>query len=285
MLIQTRNLTKKYGQKTVVDHLDITIPKGSLVAYIGTNGAGKSTTIKMLTGLLKPSQGQVILAPDLKIGIVFQDSVLDPELTVQANLNHRAGLYRNLDKGWLAHLLELTELTDLLQQKYGTLSGGQRRRVDIARALLNKPELLFLDEPTTGLDIQTRRMIWDLLHKLKREQNLTIFLTTHYLEEAENAEVAYVIDQGKILAQGTAFDLIKEYAKSQLILKLTDPAAVSALDIDIKAVEAGYLVEGLTAQEVILLLNQHQDIIRDFEFKQGTINEAFMAITGREIQA
>ena len=128
-------------------------------------------------------------------------------------------------------------------------------------------------------------MIWDLLHKLKREQNLTIFLTTHYLEEAENAEVAYVIDQGKILAQGTAFDLIKEYAKSQLILKLTDPAAVSALDIDIKAVEAGYLVEGLTAQEVILLLNQHQDIIRDFEFKQGTINEAFMAITGREIQA
>lgn len=285
MLIQTRNLTKKYGQKTVVDHLNLTIPKGSLVAYIGTNGAGKSTTIKMLTGLLQPSQGQVIVAPDMKIGMVFQDSVLDPELTVKANLNHRAGLYRNLDKGWLAHLLELTELTDLLQQKYGTLSGGQRRRVDIARALLNKPELLFLDEPTTGLDIQTRRMIWDLLHKLKREQNLTIFLTTHYLEEAENAEVAYVIDQGKILAQGTAFDLIKEYAKSQLILKLTDPAAVSALDIDIKAVEAGYLVEGLTAQEVILLLNQHQDIIRDFEFKQGTINEAFMAITGREIQA
>ena len=285
MLIQTRNLTKKYGQKTVVDHLDITIPKGSLVAYIGTNGAGKSTTIKMLTGLLKPSQGQVILAPDLKIGIVFQDSVLDPELTVQANLQHRAGLYRNLDKEWLTHLLELTELTDLFHQKYGTLSGGQRRRVDIARALLNKPELLFLDEPTTGLDIQTRRMIWDLLHKLKREQNLTIFLTTHYLEEAENAEVTYVIDQGKILAQGTAFDLVKEYAKSQLILKLTEPAAISALDVDVKEVEAGYLVEGLTSQEVIHLLNQHQDIIRDFEFKQGTINEAFMAITGREIQA
>ena len=198
MLIQTRNLTKKYGQKTVVDHLNLTIPKGSLVAYIGTNGAGKSTTIKMLTGLLQPSQGQVIVAPDMKIGMVFQDSVLDPELTVKANLNHRAGLYRNLDKGWLAHLLELTELTDLLQQKYGTLSGGQRRRVDIARALLNKPELLFLDEPTTGLDIQTRRMIWELLHLLKKEEGLTIFLTTHYLEEAENAEVAYVINQGKI---------------------------------------------------------------------------------------
>ena len=284
MLIQTRNLTKKYGQKTVVDHLDITIPKGSLVAYIGTNGAGKSTTIKMLTGLLKPSQGQVILAPDLKIGIVFQDSVLDPELTVQANLQHRAGLYRNLDKEWLTHLLELTELTDLFHQKYGTLSGGQRRRVDIARALLNKPELLFLDEPTTGLDIQTRRMIWDLLHQLKKEEGLTIFLTTHYLEEAENAEVAYVIDQGKILAQGSAFDLVKTYAKSQLMIKLTDPVAVSDLGLPIKELEAGYLVEGLTSQEVILLLHQHQGIIRDFEFKQGTINEAFMAITGREIQ-
>ena len=285
MLIQTKNLTKKYRQKTVVDHLNITIPKGSLVAYIGTNGAGKSTTIKMLTGLLKPNQGQVILAPDLKIGIVFQDSVLDPELTVQANLQHRAGLYHNLDKEWFTRLLELTELTDLLHQKYGTLSGGQRRRVDIARALLNRPELLFLDEPTTGLDIQTRRMIWDLLRRLKKEQNLTIFLTTHYLEEAENAEVTYVIDQGKILAQGTAFDLVKEYAKSQLILKLTEPAAISALDVDVKEVEAGYLVEGFTSQEVIHLLNQHQDIIRDFEFKQGTINEAFMAITGREIQA
>ena len=182
MLIQTRNLTKKYGQKTVVDHLNLTIPKGSLVAYIGTNGAGKSTTIKMLTGLLQPSQGQVIVAPDLKIGIVFQESVLDPELTVKANLNYRAGLYRNMDKEWLIHLLELTELTDLLHQKYGTLSGGQRRRVDIARALLNKPELLFLDEPTTGLDVQTRRMIWDLLLQLKNAQNLTIFLTTHYLE-------------------------------------------------------------------------------------------------------
>ena len=285
MLIQTRNLTKKYGQKTVVDHLNITIPKGSLVAYIGTNGAGKSTTIKMLTGLLKPSQGQVILAPDLKIGIVFQDSVLDPELTVKANLQHRAGLYRNMDKEWLSHLLELTELTDLLHQKYGTLSGGQRRRVDIARALINKPELLFLDEPTTGLDIQTRKMIWKLLHRLKKKEGLTIFLTTHYLEEAENAEVAYVIDQGKILAQGSAFDLVKEYAKSQLILKLTDPASVSALDADFKEMEAGYLVEGLTSQEVILLLNHHQDVITDFEYKHGTINEAFMAITGREIQA
>ena len=226
-----------------------------------------------------------MVAPDLKIGMVFQESVLDPELTVKANLKHRAGLYRNMDKEWLTHLLELTELTDLLHQKYGTLSGGQRRRVDIARALLNKPELLFLDEPTTGLDVQTRRMIWDLLLQLKNEQNLTIFLTTHYLEEAENAEVTYVIDQGKILAQGTAFDLIKEYAKSQLILKLTDPASVSALDADFKEMEAGYLVEGLTSQEVILLLHQHQEIITDFEYKHGTINEAFMAITGREIQA
>lgn len=251
MLMKTQNLTKTYGEKTVVNQLNLEIPKGSLVAYLGTNGAGKSTTIKMLTGLLAPTSGKVILASDLKIGIVFQDSVLDEELTVRANLKNRAGLYQHIDKTWLNELVELTGLSGFLGQKYGTLSGGQRRRVDITRALLNKPDLLFLDEPTTGLDIQTRQMIWQLLYRLKKEQGLTIFLTTHYLEEAENAEVTYVIDHGKILAQGTAFDLVKEYAKSQLLLKVADPTSLTALPFPL--------------------------------FKQGTINEAFIAITGKEI--
>lgn len=283
MLIQTKNLSKLYGKKKVVEQLNLEIPKGSLVAYLGTNGAGKSTTIRMLTGLLQPSSGQIFLARDLKIGIVFQESILDPELTVMANLRYRAGLYDNLDKDWQGQLVELTDLKEVLNQKYGTLSGGQRRRVDIARALLNKPELLFLDEPTTGLDIQTRRMIWDLLYRLKREQGLTIFLTTHYLEEAENAEVTYVIDRGQILAKGSALDLIKKYAKSQLLLKLRDKKAIKDLDLDVNEVEEGYLLEGLTSQQVMKLLHQHQTIISDFEFKQGTINEAFIAITGREI--
>lgn len=283
MLMKTQNLTKTYGEKTVVNQLNLEIPKGSLVAYLGTNGAGKSTTIKMLTGLLAPTSGKVILASDLKIGIVFQDSVLDEELTVRANLKNRAGLYQHIDKTWLNELVELTGLSGLLGQKYGTLSGGQRRRVDITRALLNKPDLLFLDEPTTGLDIQTRQMIWQLLYRLKKEQGLTIFLTTHYLEEAENAEVTYVIDHGKILAQGTAFDLVKEYAKSQLLLKVADPTILTALPFPLKEPEAGYLIEGVSSQEVIGLLGKYREAIADFEFKQGTINEAFIAITGKEI--
>ena len=283
MLMKTQNLTKTYGEKTVVNQLNLEIPKGSLVAYLGTNGAGKSTTIKMLTGLLAPTSGKVILASDLKIGIVFQDSVLDEELTVRANLKNRAGLYQHIDKTWLNELVELTGLSGFLGQKYGTLSGGQRRRVDITRALLNKPDLLFLDEPTTGLDIQTRQMIWQLLYRLKKEQGLTIFLTTHYLEEAENAEVTYVIDHGKILAQGTAFDLVKEYAKSQLLLKVADSTSLTALPFPLKETEAGYLIEGVSSQEVIGLLGKYREAIADFEFKQGTINEAFIAITGKEI--
>ena len=283
MLMKTQNLTKTYGEKTVVNQLNLEIPKGSLVAYLGTNGSGKSTTIKMLTGLLAPTSGKVILASDLKIGIVFQDSVLDEELTVRANLKNRAGLYQHIDKTWLNELVELTGLSGFLGQKYGTLSGGQRRRVDITRALLNKPDLLFLDEPTTGLDIQTRQMIWQLLYRLKKEQGLTIFLTTHYLEEAENAEVTYVIDHGKILAQGTAFDLVKEYAKSQLLLKVADSTSLTALPFPLKETEAGYLIEGVSSQEVIGLLGKYREAIADFEFKQGTINEAFIAITGKEI--
>ncbi|MFC3932203.1 ABC transporter ATP-binding protein [Streptococcus dentapri] len=283
MLIQTKNLTKKYADKEVVNKLNLAIPKGSLVAYLGTNGAGKSTTIKMLTGLLKPTTGEIMLAPDIKIGIVFQDSVLDEELTVKANLKNRAGLYQQIDRKWLDDLIRMTGLTTFINQKYGTLSGGQRRRVDIARALLNKPDLLFLDEPTTGLDIQTRQMIWELIHRLKREQELTIFLTTHYLEEAENAEVTYVIDHGKILAQGTAFDLVKEYAKSQLALKTVDDHFLTTLPYIVTATEAGYLVQDLSSQEAISLLANHKDDIADFEFKRGTINDAFIAITGKEI--
>ena len=207
MLIRTKDLIKTFRDKTVIEHLNLEVEEGKLLAYIGTNGAGKSTTMKMLTGLLKPTSGEIELAADLKIGMVFQESVLDEELTVLDNLKSRQALYRKQDKAWLEKIIQLTGLDAFLNQTYGTLSGGQRRRVDIVRALLNKPNLLFLDEPTTGLDIQTRRAIWEILHRLQREENLTIFLTTHYLEEAENADMAYIIDHGKVLAKGSAKEL------------------------------------------------------------------------------
>ena len=212
MLIETHELTKRFGNKIAVNKADIQIKRGQLVAYLGTNGAGKSTTINMLTGLLKPTSGIISKASNLKTGVVFQNSVLDNALTVKDNLYLRAQMYRNYSPDWLEHLIALMDIKEFSNQKFGTLSGGQKRRVDIARALICKPDLLFLDEPTTGLDIQTRIVIWNLLTKLQQQQNLTIFLTTHYLEEAENADQMYILENGQILASGSAAEIKTEFA-------------------------------------------------------------------------
>ncbi|WP_270336437.1 ABC transporter ATP-binding protein [Streptococcus infantarius] len=282
MLIRTKDLIKTFGDKTVIEHLNLEVEEGKLLAYIGTNGAGKSTTMKMLTGLLKPTSGEIELAADLKIGMVFQESVLDEELTVLDNLKSRQALYRKQDKAWLEKLIQLTGLDAFLNQKYGTLSGGQRRRVDIVRALLNKSNLLFLDEPTTGLDIQTRRAIWEILHRLQREENLTIFLTTHYLEEAENADMAYIIDHGKVLAKGSAKELKETYSKPYLLVETSDVAAFS--DLDCKRLGDGRLkiiVED--SSKALAILSDKRTVINDFDYVKANINDVFLNITGREM--
>ena len=282
MLIRTKDLIKTFRDKTVIEHLNLEVEEGKLLAYIGTNGAGKSTTMKMLTGLLKPTSGEIELAADLKIGMVFQESVLDEELTVLDNLKSRQALYRKQDKAWLEKLIQLTGLDAFLNQKYGTLSGGQRRRVDIVRALLNKPNLLFLDEATTGLDIQTRRAIWEILHRLQREENLTIFLTTHYLEEAENADMAYIIDHGKVLAKGSAKELKETYSKPYLLVETSDVAAFS--DLDCKRLGDGRLkiiVED--SSKALAILSDKRTVINDFDYVKANINDVFLNITGREM--
>ncbi|HCE19338.1 ABC transporter ATP-binding protein [Streptococcus macedonicus] len=282
MLIRTKNLTKTFGDQLVIEHLNLEVEEGKLLAYIGTNGAGKSTTMRMLTGLLKPTSGEIELAADLKIGMVFQESVLDEELTVLDNLKSRQAFYRKQDKAWLEKLIHLTGLDAFLNQKYGTLSGGQRRRVDIVRALLNKPNLLFLDEPTTGLDIQTRRAIWEILHRLQREENLTIFLTTHYLEEAENADMAYIIDHGKVLAKGSAKELKETYSKPYLLVETSDVAAFS--DLDCKRLGDGRLkiiVED--SSKALAILSDKRTVINDFDYVKANINDVFLNITGREM--
>ena len=282
MLIRTKDLIKTFGDKTVIEHLNLEVEEGKLLAYIGTNGAGKSTTMKMLTGLLKPTSGEIELAADLKIGMVFQESVLDEELTVLDNLKSRQALYRKQDKAWLEKIIQLTGLDAFLNQTYGTLSGGQRRRVDIVRALLNKPNLLFLDEPTTGLDIQTRRAIWEILHRLQREGNLTIFLTTHYLEEAENADMAYIIDHGKVLAKGSAKELKETYSKPYLLVETSDVAAF--LDLDCKPLGDGRLkiiVED--SAKALAILSDKRTVINDFDYVKANINDVFLNITGREM--
>lgn len=281
-LIKSEGLSKDYGTKRVLDQLDIDIQKGSLVAYLGTNGAGKTTTIKILTGLLKPSSGSVVRASDLKIGMVFQESILDADLTVGENLNNRLKMYRHSDCEWLQKIMRLTGIESILKERYKSLSGGQKRRVDIARALIHKPQLLFLDEPTTGLDIQSRQSIWNLFRQLQEQEGLTIFLTTHYLEEAENADMVYIIDQGKLLAKGSSQDLIHHYAKNRLevtVMKSEESSPGS------QSIEESLEFENVSPQEVIAILKQYELQLKDFDYQKGSLNDAFLAITGKEMES
>ncbi len=281
MLIETYSLTKKYGKKSALNNIDLKIDRGQFVAYLGTNGAGKSTTINILTGLLKPTSGTLTYAPNLKIGVVFQDSVLDSNLTVKDNLYLRAKMYKTFSKEWLKRLIDLIGIKKFLNQKYGTLSGGQRRRVDIARALIDHPDLLFLDEPTTGLDLQTRLVIWNLLQKLQKEQGLTIFLTTHYLEEAENADQMYILENGNVLAKGSASDIKAKYAPSKLTVKMKDNKS----PLHSKTLKDNkFELDALDSSQAIDFLTKNKNQIVDFEYHKGSINDAFIKITGKELQ-
>lgn len=283
MLIETYNLTKKYGKKLALNKVNLKVDRGQLVAYLGTNGAGKSTTINILTGLLKPTSGTITYAKDLKIGVVFQSSVLDDVLSVNENLNLRAQMYRDVSKAWLEQLIDLIGIRSFLHQKYGTLSGGQKRRVDIARALIDHPDILFLDEPTTGLDLQTRIVIWNLLQKLQKEQRLTIFLTTHYLEEAENADQMYILENGQVLANGSAYEIKDKYAPSKLVITLKEKQRlITTYPVIERNKETE--IDGLDPHEVITLLHENQASIKSFEYRQGSIDDAFIKIAGKELQ-
>lgn len=255
-----------------------------MVAYLGTNGAGKSTTINILTGLLKPTSGTITYAKNLKIGVVFQDSVLDDNLTVKDNLYLRARMYKKFSRTWLNQLIELIGIKKFLNQRYGTLPGGQRRRVDIARALIDRPDLLFLDEPTTGLDLQTRLVIWHLLQKLQKEQGLTIFLTTHYLEEAENADQMYILENGNILASGSAKQIKEEYAPTRLVITMKNDKAPNVSNDVTQLKSNKFKIESMTSDQVIDFLSKNKNEIADFEYQKGSIDDAFIKITGKELQ-
>ena len=284
MLIETHNLTKNYGNRPALNGVDLKIGKGQLIAFLGTNGAGKSTTINILTGLLKPTSGTISYAANLKIGVVFQTSVLDDKLSVKANLYLRARMYKEFSSEWLEELVNLMGIRRFLHQKYGTLSGGQRRRVDIARSLVNRPDILFLDEPTTGLDLQTRLVIWQLLQKLQKEQGLTIFLTTHYLEEAESADQMYILENGHVLASGTVKEIKKQYAPTKLLVNVKNKAKLKTNHAVIHLKNDLVEIDALSFKEVTSFLNQNLDEITDFEYRKGSIIDAFIKITGKELQ-
>lgn len=288
MLIETKNLSKVYGDKVAVNGLDTQIERGSFTAILGPNGAGKSTTIQMLIGLLQPTSGQIIYAEQTKLGVVFQNSVLDANLTVIENLQIRAKQYKQVETGKIEQLIEQLGLTSFAKQRYGTLSGGQKRRVDIARALLNSPDLLFLDEPTTGLDIQTRESIWKLLKDLQQKEKMTVVLTTHYLNEADDADKIYIVDHGQVIAQGSADQIKERYARNVLRILTSDSEDLKvALPTSCEweqGKENEFFFYPETTQEALTLLSQLGSYIEQFEFQPGTMDDAFMALTGREVR-
>ena len=288
MILQAKGLTKSYGEHVAVRNINLEFKKGSFNAILGPNGAGKSTTISMLIGLKRATNGQIIYAPNTKIGIVFQASVLDEKLTVKENLAIRAKQYKGMTHNRVDELIHQLGLTAFQKQLYGTLSGGQKRRVDIARALLSKPDILFLDEPTTGLDIQTRKSIWDLLYRLQRDEEMTIILTTHYLDEADEADQLYIIDHGKVLAQGSAAEIKSKYASNLLKIRfknLQDLEKILPNNMVVeKEKDLEYSLYPETQLEAIDYLTQVREKIAGFEFRPGTMDDAFIALTGREVR-
>ena len=288
MILQAKNISKRYGNHLVVDHIHLQFEKGTFNAILGPNGAGKSTTISMLIGLKQPTQGEIIYEPGAKIGVVFQTSVLDEMLTVRENLTIRARQYKGLKPNRVSDLIDRLGLSAFQKQKYGTLSGGQKRRVDIARALLHGPDLLFLDEPTTGLDIQTRKSIWDLLYQLQREEGMTVVLTTHYLDEADEADQIYIVDHGKVIAQGSALDIKSQYATNILKIRFKERQQIESLKSSGMSVEQQsqleYVLRPESEREAIDYLVQVRDRIAHFEFRPGTMDDAFIALTGREVR-
>ena len=297
-IIEIDHLNKSFGDIRAVNDLSFQVRPGELFAFLGVNGAGKSTTISILCGLLKQDSGAVRVcgaevdraggALSRRLGVVFQSSVLDQALTVRDNLSSRAALYGISGKALKERLNALSEMLDLkplMNRTVGKLSGGQRRRIDIARALLHSPEILILDEPTTGLDPQTRKMIWDAVRSLRESENLTVFLTTHYMEEAADADYVVILDAGKIAAEGTPLQLKNAYTGDFVTLYHADEAAVRALGYPVEVLPDALRVAVPDTRAVTELIVQNPALFSDYEVVKGRMDDVFLAATGKNLPA
>lgn len=295
-IVEVENLEKSYGQIRAVQGISFTVERGSLFSFLGVNGAGKSTAINILCTLLKKDAGRVRIggfdldaAPEKirpLIGVVFQHSVLDDLLTVRENLGVRAACCGMRGAAWkkrLGELTELLELNDILERPFGKLSGGQRRRADIARGLVNEPRLLFLDEPTTGLDPQTRRTVWESVRRLRGETGMTVFLTTHYMEEANGSDRVVILDGGKIAAEGTPVSLKNRYSRSYLYLYGDVAAGLETAGISYEREPTGARLAMKSAEEARGFLCRHPALCSDFEFLKGDMDDVFLAVTGKNL--
>lgn len=300
-IIEVSNLRKNYGSLAAVKGISFYVEQGKLFSFLGPNGAGKSTTIDILCTLMDYNDGEIIIdGLDLRrdsqsirqiIGVVFQDSVLDSLLTVRENLTIRAGFYTS-DKAKIKKAVyeaaQATELNEFIDRPYGKLSGGQRRRADIARALINTPKILFLDEPTTGLDPQTRQSIWNAIKQLQAKTGMTVFLTTHYMEEAAESDYVIVLDHGEVAAKGTPVELKTRYAADSLRLAFSDEPALRKILQEMKlnfTVSANEFIINLSdTMNALPILEKCQPFISSFQVLQGTMDDAFIGITGKELR-
>ena len=295
-IIEISQLNKSFGSVRAVRDLSLNVRRGELFAFLGVNGAGKSTTISVMCGQLKADSGSVsicgldaeksIAEITRRLGVVFQGSVLDMPLTVRENLESRAALYGITGRAFTERLSELAELLDfkaLLDRPVGKLSGGQRRRIDIARALLHKPEILILDEPTTGLDPQTRRLLWDVVRKLRRDEKMTVFLTTHYMEEAADADHVVILDPGSIAAQGTPLELKNAYAGDFITLYGIAPDALDELGLKYERLRDAYRVGVADTAAATRLIVELPALFTDYEITKGKMDDVFLAVTGKRL--
>lgn len=295
-IIEIKNLNKSFGDVRAVRDLSFCVKKGELFAFLGVNGAGKSTTISILCGQLKMDSGSVKVAGEdiessreslaRRLGVVFQNSVLDSALTVKDNLRSRAALYGIKGKKFDSRLAELAELLDfggLLDRTVGKLSGGQRRRIDIARALLHSPDILILDEPTTGLDPQTRKLLWDVVTSLRREEQMTVFLTTHYMEEAADADYVVILDSGAIAAEGTPLELKNRWTGDFITLYGVTDDAVSALGLPCEKIRDAVRVSVPNTAAATRLIVAHPELFADYEITKGKMDDVFLAVTGKRL--
>lgn len=295
-MIEIQQLNKSFGEIKAVQNLSFTVREGELYAFLGINGAGKSTTISIICGQLEKDSGKVFVdGTDIdkdiqsiksELGVVFQSSVLDKELTVNENLESRAAMYGIFGKAYKERIKELSEvlnLNELLKRTVKKLSGGQKRRVDIARALLHNPKLLILDEPTTGLDPQTRKNIWEVVAKLRKEKNMTVLLTTHYMEEAGDADYVLIIDSGKIAAEGTPLELKNKYTDDYITVYNADEEQVKAFGLPYTTIRDAIRISVPDIKTATELIIKNQNIFTDFELTKGKMDDVFLNVTGKTL--
>lgn len=300
-IIDVSNFTKKYGNFTAVNDISFQVEEGSIFAFLGPNGAGKSTTINTLCTIFEKTSGTLVIddkdvskqkaAVRKAIGVVFQDSTLDAKMTIEENLKMHCVFYQVPEKEVEERIHFVLNLVDLLPERkkmVGALSGGMKRRVEIARGLIHYPKVLFLDEPTTGLDPQTRAHIWEYIVKLQKERSITIFLTTHYMEEAEICQKVAIIDGGKIVAHDTPYALKKQYTRDKAFITTKDmdalEVALKEYSIDYERKTTYFKADAQNMPALLQVIGEQKDLITDLEIKKGTFNDVFLEITGRKIR-